>query len=238
MAYSFGAANTDKIVAGTGLTLWTNHCSVFVRFTINAANATKRELLNYVTPGGAFDWQLFFDFGTGATNQVTFGYRDTTPAYHIATWTSGFTAGSTHTLVGTIDTTLGSANVKIYADTDATAKATQTGTVAPIAASAPQWWMGNHQDDTTDSLDGILYEVAYWPTTTLTGANAAALGAANAAGITLPAYYWGFGSDAGDMFGSKPGTVTGAALTSHSGTNLYGIGAPFAMRRNYLVSAA
>jgi hypothetical protein len=66
-----------------------------------------------------------------------------------------------------------------------------------------------------------LYEVAYWPTTALTGAQCAALGAGNAAGIPLPADYWGLVDNPADMFGGHDGTVTGATLATHIGPNLY-----------------
>ena len=223
MAYLFGAGAADKIAVGTNVTLWTTKVSVYARGTLTSSDTSAREILTWVT-AGVFDWQLFLEYGTGGTNQVQFGYRSTTPSYHIATWTSGFTAGSLHTLVGVIDLTLGSANVALYADTDATAKATANSTVAPYAATTPAVILGNHPDVTTQSLDGRLYEVGLWIQTALTGAQAAALGAGRAESVPPPTYYWPLLTDARAMMGGLDGVVSSATVVDHSGGNLYTAG--------------
>jgi hypothetical protein len=88
------------------------------------------------------------------------------------------------------------------------------------------------------SFDGTIYELAYWPMTALTGAEAAALGAGNAAGITLPTDYWQLVDSPNALYGGHHGTVTGATLATHSGNNLYGAGPLVGSRRSGLVRPA
>src|SRR5258705_711984 len=161
MAYLFGAVNTDHIGV-TGLTAWSSKVSVAARFRLAAVNSADRRLM---VPGAGVP--LLFDFSPVATNSARLLYQDSASAYQAANWTSGFTAGSLHTLVGVIDLTLGSNNIKLYADTDATPKAQATSTLDPLDAGTA-YDLGGHAGD-ADSLDGTLYELAYWPSVALTG---------------------------------------------------------------------
>ncbi len=218
MAYLFGAANTDGIDCGTAVTTGATF-SVFVRVKVTAANTVYRALATYANSTTGVEYQMFLAFGAGTTNIVTFGFG-AAGTYPAATWTSGFTAGSTHTLVGTYD----GANLRIYADTDATAKVTQATTLTPDSTSI-RFQIGQDQGfGNNKSADSTLYEVGWWPGTVLTGAQAAGMGAGTAP-PTSPSDYWPLVSDALAFTGGHNGTVTGASVVAHSGTNLYGAGA-------------
>jgi hypothetical protein len=136
-------------------------------------------------------------------------------------WVSGFTAGSTHILVGTF----GGTTFSLYADTDATAKA--TGTVStPSDTDADQVFCIGNLAGLSHSADATLYEVGWWPGVTLTGAQAAILGGGGpATGVPLPTHYWPLISDAVALYGGVDGTVTGASVVAHAGTNWFPLAA-------------
>jgi hypothetical protein len=218
MAYHFAAATTDRIVAN-GPAAWTTKMSIFARWaSANGSANTHR--------GIVFADSFFFDLpggaGTASDNTVRIGYQDSASGFPLITWATNFITGAIHTIVAVIDTTLGSANLKLYADTDATPKTPNSGTgnstLSPLV-STTAFAIGG--DATTFSFDGNIYEVAYWPTTALTGAQCAALGAGNAAGITLPTDYWPLVDSPTALYGGHNGTVTGATLATHIGPNLY-----------------
>lgn len=215
MAYSFGSAVTHNIDCGASVARWTTAASCAVRFTINAANTNVRRLVRFVDSTNT-NSNIIFGFSSGATNQVSLAFVRDGGGTASATWTSGFGAGTTHTLVGTYD----GANLRIYADTDATAKATVAETGTPFSTGTLNFGIGNSPGGTSsNSLDGTIYEVAWWPTTTLTGAQAAVFGDgfdATMLGATWPANHWRLIGDANDHIGLKHGTVTGASSVAHN----------------------
>jgi hypothetical protein len=229
MAYLFGAGNPDRI-AVTGLTPWTTRMTVFARFSLAAVNTTPRRI--WTTAGSI---ATVLDFVSGGTNQARFGYQDAPSVSQFASWSSGFTADSMHTLVGTIDLTLSSDQVKLYADLDATPKAALTSALGPRLAET-DYYLGG--DGGTASLAGTLYELAYWADHALTGAQAAKLGEADGnvigADVPMPTDYWSFVNNATAVlstgedkrlrvvpFGLHNGAVTGATLVAHAGTDRY-----------------
>ena len=217
MAYLFGAANSDRIDCGTSVTTASTF-SIFVRFKVTAANTVYRALATFANSTTGVEYQMFLAFGAGTTNILTFGFGHG-GIYPALNWTSGFTAGSTHTLVGTYD----GANLKLYADTDATPKATLAETNTPDTTSI-RFQIGQDMGYGNDkSADSTIYEVGWWPGTVLTGAQAAAIGAATAP-VIAPTNYWPLVSDAVATFGGQNGTVTGASVVAHAGINLYGAG--------------
>jgi hypothetical protein len=213
MAYLFGTGTADHIVV-SGLTPWTTRMTVFARFSLAAVTTTQRQIWSVAGSIGTV-----LDFAPGATNQVRFAYQDAAGVTQAVTWTSGFAAGVIHTLVGTIDLTLSSDQVKLYADEDPTPKAALTSPLGPLTA-ATAYRLGG--DGGAASLDGILYEVAYWADSALSGASAAQLGAPDARVDGMPSAYWTLVNDARARwpnFGGPDGTVIGATLVAHAGTN-------------------
>jgi hypothetical protein len=216
VGYSFGAVQTThKIVTPAaavtkaGLT----GVSCAVRFKIDAANATFRTLVRYIDSGEA---QLNFGirFNTSGTNNVAVQFTGNTAGL---SWTTGFGAGSTHTLVATYD----AANLRLYADTDATAKVTQAETGTPSTSGTQHFCMGNGHTSSA-SLAGTLYEVAWWIGTVLTGTQAAQFGAGFTADTLrpLPNNHWMLLDNVSgttiDRIGGVAGTVNSASLVAHT----------------------
>jgi hypothetical protein len=227
VAYRFGAANTDHI-AVTGLTPWATRMAVFARCSLAAVNTTQRRIWSAVGSIGTF-----LEFGSGVANQVRFGYQDSAGMTQAVTWTSGFAADAIHTLVGTIDLTLSSDQVKLHADLDATPKAALTSALGPLTA-ATAYSLGG--DGGAASLAGTLFELAYWADRALSGHQAATLGEEDglATDVPMPTDYWSFVNNATAVlstgedkrlrvvpFGLHNGAVTGATLVAHAGTDRY-----------------
>jgi hypothetical protein len=216
MAYHFGSAVTDNIDMGTAVAKHTTAFSVYARFALAQVNGNNRMIACY---HDGVSQAIFYLFATNSlgNNSVAFGISTgggtTFPGAH---WLSGFGVGEIHTCVGTYD----GANIKLYADTDATAKVIQpeTGTADSVAG---QHFMIGNQPSASISADGNIYEIGWWPGTVLTGAQAAQLGAGSAAGIPLPTEYWPLIDSPNALYGGHNGTVTGAFVVTHVGKNLY-----------------
>lgn len=217
MAYLFGAAATDNI-AVSGFVPWTTKFSVAARFSLAQVNTAQRALV-YNNNN-----QFFFDFAT-STNTVRLGWHASDGNFPLAAWTTGFTAGTTHTVIVVVDPSLSGVNrLKIYADGSATPKTWSSSgsepsmSFGPFSTSSDTLWLGG-QAGQVFSLDGTLYEVAYWPDVALLAAQAAAIGTGGSMASTfpLPTEYWPLVSDANALYGGHNGTVTGATLFTHAG---------------------
>jgi hypothetical protein len=215
MAYRFGAGGTDKIRTGTGIVL-ASTWSISARLTIAAANATDRVIAAVAPPAGSATCQFYFS-SSGTNVLRLFMTTGGGTAFPLVDWTSGFTAGSHHVVVGTYD----GSNLRLYADVDATAKATQAASGPPDQDAGTFVTLGNDSGATTASLDGILYEVGWWPGVVLTGAQSALLGdrgrpyGTEVTGVPTPTEYWGLITDANADIGGHHGTVTGAVRVGH-----------------------
>jgi hypothetical protein len=213
MGYSFGASANHKLNGGA-LTRATTASSAAFRFKINAANTAVRTVGIYEDAGSS-TWNYRLRFSTGTTNQITYMFsRDGGGNTTLLTWTTGFAAGTTHTIVTTYD----GANMRIYADTDSTAKVSQAETGTPLTTGSLAFFMGGNAASGVNSLDGVMYETAWWPTTTLTGAQAAQFGAGFTADMLrpLPSNHWLLIGDAVDHIGGVAASVTGATLVAHT----------------------
>lgn len=227
MGYLFGATVTDNIACGTTVSRATTASSAAVRFKVTSANTSIRRLIRFVDAGNtSINYNL--GFSSGATNQANFAFVRDAGGTASLSWTSGFTAGTIHTLVTTYD----GATMSLYADTDASAKATVAETGVPFSTGTLSFGIGNAPGAISNtSADSTIYEVAWWPTTLLTGAQAAAFGAgfdATMLGATWPTNHWRLIGNPNDHIGLKHGTVTGATLAAHA-VKLYlpGSAAPF-----------
>jgi hypothetical protein len=221
MAYIFGAANADKIAFTTAAS-WTDKYTIAARLKVASAGTGQRGIA-YVGP--------FFDFPS--TNDLRIGYQASDSSFPIVNWFgSAFVDDAVHTVVGVIDTTVGGAvGLQFYADTDATAKALAAAPLGPLNGAIGGTLGG---DGTAASLNGILYEVGIWVNVALTGAEAALLGGGGSqvGVITPPAHYWGLVADAFDTYGGAHGTVTGASVVAHTGTNWFPSFSSSARRRD------
>jgi hypothetical protein len=229
-AYLFGAGNSNRIEVGTlnttGVLGVGGKCSLAIRFNVTSANAARRVLFYAGNAGGTIITCLL-DFFTGATNQIrVLNTSANGSLFPAVAWTSGFTAGSTHVVVVTYD----GADWRIYADGDATAKATghaffDASYTGPGDESTAGSAIGGLPTGagTNLSADSTIYEVAWYPGVVLTGAQAAAHanGTQMAATAFVPTNYWGFLGNANDIYAANNGTVTGASLVSGSGTNWF-----------------
>lgn len=213
MAYLFGAANTDCIDCGTGVTTAGNF-TAFMRFKLATADGSLRLPFGLRNAGGTrINLQVYFNSGTNVLNgAVTVGGGT---ADGTAPWTSGFTVGTIHTVVVTVS---GSA-MALYADTDATPKVSSTLGNLVDTDGTQDFAIGNVPGNTF-SLNGTMYEIGWWAGTAVSAAEAAAMGSGTPPG-TQATHYWPLVSDAVALFGSQNGTVTGASVVAHSGSNLY-----------------
>lgn len=215
MAFSFGSGATHKLDNTTGrATLMTATArTVYARIVVNSASSAARDILNFTSPGVL--WHGYFGFGTGGTNVLNWGYEDDGFGFHTLSWTTGFAAGSEHVVVGTYD----GANLKIYADTDGVAKATQATTSTPIGGSSPTLLVGNHPSSTTQSFDGLIKELA-WFSYALPPGLIMRLGAGDSPLLLpiRPLAYWDFRKDGRDRGRAALHlTASGATLVPHAG---------------------
>src|SRR5690349_21826494 len=174
MAYSFGLGNTDKISMGTTIGKSVPF-SIFARVKVNTVTnlVPRRFIASYNDGGSQSFFYLFFLEDPSFNNQLAFGFsKSSGTSFPTVKWTSGFTAGSIHTVVGVYT---GSA-LNLYADTDSSAKTTTAESGTPDQPSQT-FLVGNSGG--SESWDGTVYEIGWWPGTALTGAQAANLGAAN-----------------------------------------------------------
>jgi hypothetical protein len=215
MAYFFGAGNNDVInMAGIGSA---PTFSVFARFALTQAVAASRcfAMIEDLSVYG-----LLFKTAASGSQRMAMAFTFSGGLSNVVRWDSGFTAGTIHTLAGTYD----GATLSLYADVDATAKATVAETHTPILNGSQAFLIGNDLLSPGDSADATIYEIAWWPSTVLTGAQCAQLGGGDATGIPLPGNYWDLIADPGDLFGGHNGVVTGAIVAPHSGKNLWPLG--------------
>ena len=218
-AYVFGSATSDIVDCGTTVT-HASTWSVAARFTITTADGTLRRLVMFTQPTGSQTSNALLQF-QGGTNVVHAGVSRAGGTFVFADWTTGFTAGSTHTLVATC---AGSGGVvSIYADTDATAKAVSASLASNPDQDTDQAFCIGNLSTFSDSAHATIYEVGWWPGTVLTGAQAASLGTGGqmAFGFPQPTNYYSFDGNANDLFGGKHGTVTGATQTADAATSWF-----------------
>lgn len=187
MAWGFSAASTAALQVRPLPLEARGPMSVAARFLITSANATRRYIACLI--GANTNWALYFE--TTGTNRAFFQFATGGVNTNVQ-WTSGFGAGTLHTLVGTYDL----ANLQLYADTDPTPKATQAETRLQDTGSS-QFNIGQFFVTDTSSLDGVLYELAFWPTKCLSGQDAARFGLGYSADMlsVRPAVYFNFKTD-------------------------------------------
>ena len=208
MAYTF-QNSTDKIALGAGITVstaFTYACWI----SPDAANTAARQILTNKAGSGAGERDQWLEFNTSGTNVLAFGFR-TSGGFPQAQWTSGFLAASLHFIAATYDGT----NQRIYADTDATAKATNASGGNPFTGGTPNFRIGN---DIVDGrvVDGEIWEVAIW-NRALSGAECVILGTGYSP-LFIPnglIVYLPLVRHTNDIIGKNNGTVTGADLFSH-----------------------
>jgi hypothetical protein len=164
MAYRFGSAGTNTIdygatdfVNGGG----TGSYSIFARVLVNSASTAERLIVSQ--RGAAGIGETWFGFGTGATNQLTFGINtDGGTNFYESAWTSGWLAGTVHSAIGTYEGV--SEALNIYADGDPTTKNSASIVGNRLAFNAPSvFTIGNKgQSGATVSFDGTICEVGIW----------------------------------------------------------------------------
>jgi hypothetical protein len=215
MAYTFTDLSANRIAVGAPANA--NTFSFFARFILNAdtgGGGANRWLASF-NNAAISQWQLALLFPAGTTNQLAFNITKAGGTSVGPAWTTGWSTPSTHSVCCTYDQT----QLAIYADGSSTAKATTAETAAPDQGS--QTLTFGAIPTLSDAAPMTLYEAAWWAGTALTAAQAGAITAGNPGGIVFPTDYWGLVNNANDLFGSNNGTVTGASLVAHAGSNLY-----------------
>jgi hypothetical protein len=209
MAYSFGSGNTNIISYATGLNIGFSAFSISAVIKPNSANTANRQIVELFGASGSDIW---FMFDSSGTNRVAFGFGLTGGTYPEVKWTSGFGAGTEHVLIAVYD----GSTQRIYADTDATHKATNSASGNLISATATGDFIGNVNVGGTRSWDGTLAEVAIWDRA-LTEAERLALG-----NRFSPRFfprglvrYAPLIRASHDLAGGRAGTVTGATVVPH-----------------------
>lgn len=222
MAYSFGAGQTHKIEINSGLSVSSRDRTIYARVKLNSVNTTQREIAAAYNSSTGATYAFFFDTFSGVVNNnIRFGFSTGSGAnFPVVNWTSGFTAGSEHTLIATYD----GSQLALYADADATAKTTLAEMGTPDVPASLQMRIGNALSPNTASWDGLIYEVAYWDGTALGSSDRAILqgGGSPLDCSVQPTHYWPFTADATDAVGSADGTVTGATFVNTNVPQYYG----------------
>ena len=215
MGYTFGAGTSNKIVCGTDVVTKASTWSLFVRLKVLSANTTTRRICEYGQTSGGFRAQFYSHFLVG-TNDLRVGHS-IGGGFNEVGWVTGWSAGSIHSFVGVNNGT----GIIIYADTDSTAKATNALAGGNSDQDSGQVFTIGNLDTFSDGADCDIYEVAWFPSTVLTGAQAAQLGAGSPVGVPLPRHSWGLINNPKAEFGGVHGTVTGASVVAHGVTNVY-----------------
>lgn len=217
MAYSFGVGTTDKVEINSGLSVSSRDRTMYARVKLNSVNTSQREIAAAYNSSTGATYAFFFDTFSGVVNNnIRFGFSTGGGvSFPVLNWTSGFSAGSEHILIATYD----GAQLALYADADATAKATTAETGTPDVPTSLQMRIGNALSPNTASWDGIIYEVAYWDGTALDSSDRAVLqgGGTPLETAVVPTHFWSFDVDASDDVGAADGTVTGATFVSEGG---------------------
>jgi hypothetical protein len=212
VAFKFGAGGTntlqygatDFVNAGT-----TTSYSIFARFLVNTVGTTERFLVSQ--RGAAGIGETYFNFDSGATNELIFGINsDGGVNFYEASWVSGWLAGTTHSALGTWDGSTETLN--IYADGDPSVKATSGIVGNRLAFNAPSVFaIGNKgQSGATSSWDGVIYTVAIWYRVLDTAERAILFNTNNPLFVAGPHSYWSFRMGAMDEVQFINGTITGA----------------------------
>lgn len=217
MGLNFAASTTNRLDCGTNVPTSTNRTFV-CWINPNAANTANRAILEFSDASAAAE-HAYLSFGSGGTNFVQWGFQSTLNNYLTATWTSGFTAGTWHLLVCTYD----GATLKIYADSDATPKATLSTSEIPTTTAGEIFMIGNVPFSSNNRpADCIIGECA-WFTSVLGSTDIASL----ASGVSpqnltvTPAAYWrmkgaNYASNViGNLSTGNTGTITGASVSTH-----------------------
>lgn len=223
MSYQFDPGTTDHLAGAAQLTQTSLNRTLYVKFRVDSANATRRFLVASTDTTGTF-LGAFLELHSSGTNVVRFGFSTGgSTSFPAVTWTSGFAAGSDHILIITYD----GANIIIYADSDTTAKASLGETGTPDnSGGTPALYIGNFTASSTLSWDGLIYEVAYWDGTVLGSSDRTVLGGGGAPTdcSVQPTHYWPFTADATDAAGNLDLTVNGATLVDEAAPQFVGLG--------------
>lgn len=206
MAYSFDA-DDDRIV--TSAVVPPSTWSISANITVDAESTARRQIFSQNDADAETD--IYFEFKAGTTNRLTFGYADTSSGFPDAEWTTGFTAGSSHIVVGTWDGTTQS----IYADGDPTAKATNNPSNTTPRVNAASIRIGNSRAN-TNGFEGKISEVGVW-NRGLTSAETVLLGKGFSP-LLIPnglIRYWRLVQNANELRQGLNGTVTGAVVSDH-----------------------
>lgn len=203
--------STDKISLGSGITVSTAY-TYACWISPDAENTNNRQILTNKAGSASGDRDQWFEFNSSGTNRLAFGFRGPGDGdFPQAEWNSSFTAGSTHFVAGTYD----GSNLRIYADTDSTAKATHATSGNPLTGGTPNVRIGN---DIADGrvFDGSICEFAIW-NRALSGTECSILGKGFSSlfilnGLTA---YLPLVRHTNDIIGKNNGTVTGASIFSH-----------------------
>lgn len=157
---SFPAGTTDNININQPLLNLLTSGKPFTMmslFKINAANSNTRNFIE-LFGNGASRSDIWFQFSNGATNQLAFGFTPDGSSFPQVTWTSGWTASSTHLAFGIWD----GATQRLYADADASFKASNNQSTGPGGQNSPEFTEIGNASGRSNSLDGILYVFRIW----------------------------------------------------------------------------
>jgi hypothetical protein len=215
MAFSFGAANTDNIDAGTAITRDASKFSLFARFKLAVGGSGARVIAGYRDAAGTnINVQLYAN-GTALQAALSQGGTAT-----FVSWNAGIAENVEYRVALTWDVAV--PTFRIYADGDTTAKAIATPSqIGADVGGTQSFYLGNLVGSSV-SLHGTLYEVGWWAGTALDATQCGAITSGSVSGVPDPTDYWPLVSDANALFGGHNGTVTGASVVAHSGSNLYG----------------
>jgi hypothetical protein len=210
MGYSFSYISSDRVVAATAMPQATNR-TVYARFLWGGGGGAFSSVLTQQgTTGGSPSYEMYLQMEN--TDNAAFGFARSGGGLAQVTWTSGWTSGVEHALIGTYD----GSNLRIYADTDATAKATQAETDTAVSTDA-HVIIGNDLVLGNFSFGDPIYEVARF-NEVISQASRLALGAGFSP-LCLPekpVWYFDLIRGAQCRMTGITGTVTGATVVPHT----------------------
>lgn len=209
MAYNFQASGDTITLGNTVLPASLSAYSFVAWINTDVADNSARQIIS-LNDGASDNRDMWLEFATGATNQIAFGFFDTGGGFPQATWTSGFSASTWHFIAGTWNGTIQS----IFADTDSTAKATNTPGNGPNTVAA-DGFIGNRTGGGRPA-NGYIAEVAFY-NRAVSGAELASMGAGYSP-LFFPnglVDYWPLVRTTINPKSGRNGTASGAVVAAH-----------------------
>lgn len=183
-----------------------------------SANATRRWA---ITVGAGTDYNLYFGFGNGSTNEIEWGFENTSSSFPTATFTTGWAAATWHCMAGTYD----GSTLRLFTKDpggDLVEQATVSNSSTPRSPASPEMLIGNIHDGSNEDWDGRIANVFIIDGVALSIGELRTLATLGRTRRSVTAFLPLFGnaSPEPDYSGNeRNGTITGATQADHAPTS-------------------